>query len=79
MSTVPDLQSAIRLVETLLRRTQDKALDVLINDYGADKRFRGGTDELRFVGALGTCTAGGVGLVQSWLRAAQRKLERENA
>lgn len=37
-------------------------------------RFYSGTYELRALGVSATCTAGGVGLLRAWQRAAERKL-----
>ena len=41
-----------------------------------DIKFTCGTYQLRHCGAIGTCTAGGHGLLQSWLRAARKRRER---
>ncbi len=42
--------------------------------YGGTARYLNGTYELRIAGIVGTCTAGGVGQLKSWQRAAARKI-----
>ncbi len=39
----------------------------------SDIKFTCGTYQLRHCGAAGTCTAGGRGLLASWLRAARKR------
>ena len=43
---------------------------------GCDMRFNCGTYQLRHCGATGTCTAGGHGLLASWLRAARKRQQK---
>ncbi|PTW61399.1 hypothetical protein C8N35_102108 [Breoghania corrubedonensis] len=72
-----------KLVEDLKRRLDvDPAAEVigdLVAREGARARFIGGTYELRLSGVAGTCTAGGSGLLQSWCRNAERRIERGRA
>lgn len=48
----------------------------LVTNEKARSRFVGGTYELRLAGVAGTCTSGGLGLLQSWCRNASRRIER---
>ena len=41
-----------------------------------DIKFTCGTYQLRHCGATGTCTAGGRGLLASWLRAARKRQQK---
>ena len=57
------------------RRSADAVLQDLVDAHGARHRFVCGTHELRLDGVLATCTWGGRGLLNAWMRAARRKLE----
>lgn len=73
-----DLAHLVATVEELqAMNTPQVTLDVLVAMHGARSRFIGGTHELRLGGVAGTCTSGwDKPLIESWLRAARRKLER---
>lgn len=52
----------------------------LVEYYGASWRTSGHTNVLRCAGVVGTCTScKGFGLIDSWLRAARRRLEKAGA
>lgn len=74
----PDLPQLVGIVEGLhAKNPAQVVVDVLIATHGARSRFVGGTHELRLGGIAGTCTSGNdKPLIESWLRAARRKLER---
>ncbi len=72
-----DLAHLVERVEALQEMAPTAAIDLLVITLGARRRFVGGTNELRLGGVAGTCTSGGdKPLIESWLRAAKRKLER---
>lgn len=54
----------------------DEITASLVRDYGAVRRFHSGTEELKLAKVTATCTAGGVGLLQAWIRRARVALER---
>ena len=69
------LGRCVRIVDALLHRGASRDdLDRLVADEGAVHDFRGGTYVLRLAGVTGSCTAGGTGLLTSWLRAARKCL-----
>lgn len=74
----PDLAHLVDVVEGLqAQETPTVVLDILVAAHGASQRFVGGTNELRLGGVAGTCTSGNdQSLIESWLRAARRKMER---
>ena len=51
----------------------------LVAREGARTRYNSGTYELRLAGVAGTCTSGGNGLLLSWCRNAERRIERGRA
>lgn len=53
------------------------AIDRLVAEDGATLRFSSGTYHLRLGGIGGSCTSGGHGLLDSWLRAARRRIARQ--
>ena len=67
---VADIQQRVKVdpAETVIGQ--------LVSKEGARTRFIGGTYELRLAGVAGTCTAGGMGLLHSWLANARRRIER---
>lgn len=54
-----------------------KIIAALERDHDARHRFVHGTYELRLARVTATCTAGDAGLLNAWMRAAERQVERE--
>ena len=52
-------------------------IDMLVADEGARYRFTCGADELRMAGVAGTSTCGPKPVLESWMRAALRRIARE--
>lgn len=52
-------------------------IDMLVADEGARFRFSSGAYELRLAGVVGTATAGRKAVLESWMRAALRRIARE--
>lgn len=78
----PSLSYLVSRVESLQAKSAAPAvtIDVLTAMHGARVRYITGTYELRMGGVAGTSTSGGdKELLDSWLRAARRKLERSAA
>ena len=53
-------------------------LDMLIADEGARFRFNCGAYELRLAGVAGTATNGRKAALESWMRAALRRIAKES-
>lgn len=69
------LQRLVGIVDELYKHARpETAIDRLEQDEGAAVAFRGGTHTLTLGGVRGTCTAGGRGVLESWLRAARKRL-----
>lgn len=64
----------IGVIDGLYRAGDEKAALEQIRREGADIGMRGGDNYLRLGGVTGTCTAGGLGLISSWLRLARKRV-----
>lgn len=65
----------VELIQAMMAEGEPAAmiLNELQDAHGARLRFIHGTYELRLDGIAATCTAGGNGLLQAWLRAVARR------
>lgn len=52
-------------------------IDALVRGEGARLRFTGGAYELRLAGVVGIATSGRKAALESWMRAALRRIARE--
>lgn len=69
------LERLVSVVDELASHARpETALEHLETNEGAGVAFRGGTYMLTLGGVRGTCTAGGRGVLESWLRAARKRL-----
>ena len=74
-----NLQTSIETAEIILAdddASKSDPAERFCRLVDSDIKFTCGTYQLRHCGATGTCTAGGHGLLASWLRAARKRRER---
>lgn len=75
-----DLQSHIETAERILAEASDRdPAERFAREVVCEIKFRAGTYQMRHCGAIGSCTAGGRGLLLSWIKAARKRLEKGGA